>query len=150
MQLKDIKPIHKNKTSKRLGRGHASGKGKTSGRGHKGAKQRAGRLWYIGFEGGNVPFLRKIPKRGFYHKKKINFQIVNLGDIDKKFSENQEVSPKTLYEKNLIKDKNGYVKVLARGDLSRPLSFSAHQFSRGAKEKIAASGSRIQEIPLKK
>lgn len=148
MELKDLKSPTKNKKKKRLGRGHASGRGKTSSRGHKGTGQRAGRRFYIGFEGGNVPFLRKIPKRGFFHKKKVDYQIVNLYQIEQAFSAGEIVSPQTLAEKNLIKDKAKAVKILAKGDLKKKLTLKAHKISAAAKAKVEASNSKFEVISL--
>ncbi len=149
MELKDLKPICRNKKKRRLGRGHASGRGKTAGRGHKGTGQRAGRRFYIGFEGGNVPFLRKIPKRGFNHKKKIEYQTVNLLQIDKKFAEGETVDPRTLKEKNLIKNDKGAVKVLAKGELNKRLVFRVHKASEQALTKIKESKSEFETLSLK-
>jgi len=148
MELKDLRLIHRNRKKRRLGRGHASGRGKTAARGHKGTGQRAGRKFYIGFEGGNVPFLRKIPKRGFSHKKKVEYQTVNLLEIDKKFAEGERVNPSTLKEKNLIKNDKGAVKILAKGELSKRLKFRVHKSSQQALAKIKESKSEFEILNL--
>lgn len=144
MQLHDLKPKIKHKGAKRLGRGPGSSHGKTSCRGHKGAKSRAGRLSYIGFEGGNVPYLRKIPKKGFNHRKRIVYQIVNLSLINSKFKKEDKVGPDNLFSANLIKDKQAWVKVLGKGRMSKPMAISAHKFSKKAIDKIEKAGGKIE------
>ncbi|MBN2120108.1 MAG: 50S ribosomal protein L15 [Candidatus Omnitrophica bacterium] len=146
MQLHDLKPRVKNKKAKRIGRGSGSGHGKTSTRGHKGAKARAGRLFYIGFEGDNVPFFRKIPKRGFNHRKRINYQIVNVGQIGALFAKDAKVTPQELFSRNLVKQQDSPVKVLGKGILKKPLNFAAHKFSKLAKDKIEKAGGKIEYI----
>ena len=148
MQLHDIAPkvYGQSRKSKRLGRGPGSGRGKTSARGHKGEKARAGRLFYIGFEGDNVPFFRKISKRGFFHKKRFEIQIVNVKDINAKFRKDNKVTPEELFRKNLIKHKDGLVKILSKGKISKPLSISAHKFSKKAKVKIEEAGGSIEVL----
>ncbi|RKY41187.1 MAG: 50S ribosomal protein L15 [Candidatus Omnitrophota bacterium] len=131
---------------KRVGRGAGSGHGKTSSRGHKGTGQRKGRMYYIGFLGGNVPYLRKIPKRGFNPKRRKEYQIVNLKDIVKKLPEEKEITPHKLKEVNLIKDENKPIKILAKlEDEKIPHFFiKAHKFSRKAEELIKGAGGRIE------
>ena len=150
MQLHDIVPIKRFKKAKRLGRGPGSGHGKTSTRGHKGAKARSGRLFYIGFEGGNLPFLRKIPKRGFNRRKNYVFQIVNVQDIDKRFKQNDKVNVQDLFSANLIKNKETYVKILGKGTVNKKLTVCAHKFSAKAKDKIEKAGGSIEVLKVDK
>lgn len=134
MELKDVVFLKKKKP-KRVGRGPGSGHGKTSGRGHKGAKARKGRPFYLGFEGGNFSYLRRIPKRGFTHRKK-KYEVVNIKDIGSKFEPNQEVTPLALFEKGLIKKKRARVKILGKGKIDKPLVFFVHKLSQKARLKI--------------
>ena len=146
MQVHNIRPEIKNKRAKRYGRGPGSGHGKTSGRGHKGAKQRAGRLFYIGFEGGNVPYFRKLPKRGFNHAKRHQSQLVNVQTLQGCFKSNDNVGPEALFAHNLVADKDGRVKILGKGGIKKALTVSAHAFSRKAKEKIEKAGGKIKYL----
>jgi len=127
---------------KRLGRGDSSGHGGTSTRGHKGHKARSGYRLPFNFEGGQMPLVRRIPKRGFTHLKKYKIEIVNLNQIDRKFNEGEEVNPEKLKEKGLIK-KTEFVKILGEGNLTKKLIISAHSFSKKAKEKIEKVGGKI-------
>jgi large subunit ribosomal protein L15 len=127
---------------KRLGRGDSSGHGGTSTRGHKGHKARSGYRLPFNFEGGQMPLVRRIPKRGFTHLKKYKIEIVNLNQIDKKFNEGEEINPEKLKEKGLIK-KTEFVKILGEGNLTKKLTISAHQFSKKAREKIEKVGGKI-------
>jgi len=136
-------PLGARKRKKILGRGPSSGHGKTSGRGVKGQTSRAGRHFYVGFEGGSVPTIRKIPKRGFYKTKK-EYQIVNLDLINRLKIE--EIDPVILEKERLIKDKNKKVKILGRGEIGRPLTVKAHAFSKQAKEKIEKANGKIEII----
>lgn len=146
MDLSQISVVHKNKKSKRVGRGVGSGHGKTSCRGHKGAGQRAGRLHYIGAQGGNVPYLRKIPKRGFKSPNRKDYQLVNLEDIIKRLSGSAEISPKQFKEAGLIRDEKKPVKVLAglKTEFSLTSKIKAHKFSKKAKEIIEKTGGEAQ------
>jgi len=119
MQLHDIKPLIKKKKMKRLGRGPGSGRGKTSGRGHKGAKSRSGPLHYIGHEGDNVPYFRKIPKRGFSPKTKKEFQIVNVQELQMRYTAKGTVSNDSLYAAGIIKKKEIPVKILGKGAITK-------------------------------
>jgi large subunit ribosomal protein L15 len=148
MQLHDIRPRVKNKKPKRFGRGSGSGRGKTSGRGHKGAGQRSGRLFYIGFEGDNVPFFRKIPKRGFNHRKRRDFQLVNVEALQEAFKKDDRVDPESLFTSRLVGKKDGFVKILGKGAIKKSLSVKAHKFSRKAQEKIEKAGGKVEYLPL--
>jgi len=140
--LKAPKGAHKRK--KLLGRGPSSGHGKTSTRGSKGQTSRAGRDFYVGFEGGQMPLIRKIPKRGFRSKFKKEYQIINLDDLNRI---NQSLITLDLLEKEgLIKDKEKPVKILGEGQIKNSLTVSAHAFSKKAEEKIKAAGGKIEII----
>jgi large subunit ribosomal protein L15 len=153
MDISKLKVKVKNKKPKRLGRGIGSGTGKTAGRGHKGAGQRKGKkLPYAGFRGGNLSYLRRIPKRGFNSPNRTDYQIVNLGDIADKLKSAKEVDLKTLKEANLIKDEKKLVKILA--DVGEKFSFKANfcadKFSARAKELIESAGGKVTYIDRKK
>jgi large subunit ribosomal protein L15 len=142
MDLSNLKPAKgSTKTSKRLGRGQGSGKGGTSARGHKGAKSRSGYSHKIGFEGGQMPLQRRVPKFGFKNRNRIEYQGINL-DILQKLAEQNNVSaidPEYLYSKGLI-GKNDLVKILGRGEIKAKLEVKAHAFSEKAKAAIEAQG----------
>jgi len=132
------------KKKKLLGRGSSSGHGKTSTRGSKGQTSRAGRDFYLGFEGGQVPLIRKIPKRGFTSKFKKEYQIVNLETLNR-IKENS-INPELLAEKGLIKNKEKLVKILGDGELKSAVTIRAHAFSRKAMEKITNCGGTYEVI----
>jgi large subunit ribosomal protein L15 len=140
--LKTPRGAHKKK--KLLGRGSGSGHGKTSTRGSKGQTSRAGRHFYLGFEGGQSPIIRRFPKRGFTNIFKKEYQIVNLEDIVK--LKESAVNPEILKKKGLIKDKGKRIKILGDGELKSAIAVSAHAFSRKASEKITGAGGKIEII----
>jgi large subunit ribosomal protein L15 len=148
MDLSGIRRIgRKKKKPKRLGRGSGSGSGQTSGRGDKGAGQRSGKtLPYAGFRGGNLPLVRTLPKRGFTPLKRVEYQIVNLRDIEKQAKGAEEVDPKLLKKLNLVKDEKKPIKILAAGDgdFSKKILFKADKFSAKAKELIEAAGGSVE------
>lgn len=146
MNLSNLRPRVKTKRVKRVGRGPGSGHGKTSGRGYNGAGQRVGTKFYVGFEGGDLPFFRRIPKRGFNSFRKEEYQIVNLKDIERKLKGKEEVTPEDLKEVNLIKSLKKPVKILAQGkeQFGMKIVVKAHKFSRKAKETIEGLGGRIE------
>jgi len=127
------------KRKKLVGRGPGSGHGKTSTRGHKGQRSRSGRDFYLGFEGGQSPLIRRIPKRGFNHRKRHNYQIVNINSLNR-FSKDSIVDAASLLKSGLIEDARGLVKILGDGDLTHPLTVKAHKFSKGAGERIEKAG----------
>lgn len=133
------------KKKKLLGRGPGSGHGKTSTRGHKGQRARAGRDFYLGFEGGQSPLIRRVPKRGFTHIKKHPYQLVNLNDLND-FPKGSLVDAKALHEKGLINDTRGLIKILADGDLTVALSVQANKFSQNAIKKIEKSGGKTELV----
>src|SRR6266487_1351863 len=147
MELNSIKPaIGATKNRKRIGRGPGSGHGKTATKGHKGQKARSGGSIKAGFEGGQMPMQRRLPKRGFKPLDRKEYAVVNLGQLEI-FEAGTSVDMETLLKHGLIGSKvlDG-VKVLATGDLTKPLSVKAHKFSAAAKEKIVAAGGTIEEI----
>jgi large subunit ribosomal protein L15 len=145
MKLSELKPKFSKKKRKRLGRGHGSGHGKTSGRGHKGQLARSGRKIRVGFEGGQMPLIRRIPKRGFKNILSKNYQIVNLSQLNR-FKEGEIITPKLLKEKKLIAKENAPVKILGEGELNRPLKVSAQAFSKSSREKIEKAGGKVTLI----
>jgi len=147
MRLEDLKPAPgSTKNRKRLGRGRASGQGKTSGKGHKGQKARSGGGARPGFEGGQMPLYRRLPKRGFLpYGGKTEFAIVNVGDLSDRFAAGSVVDPDALAGNRLIhKSGRASVKVLGDGDVAHALTVRAHKVSEGAKQKIEAAGGRVE------
>jgi large subunit ribosomal protein L15 len=129
---------------KRLGQGESSGKGKTSGKGHKGQKARSGGSIRLGFEGGQMPIIRRLPKRGFNNTAFKNvFGIVNLDDLERKFADGASVNEAALRESGLIRGKIDGVKVLGRGELSKKLALEVDLVTASAREKIEKVGGTI-------
>jgi large subunit ribosomal protein L15 len=150
MNLNDVhKDIHRNKSKKRIGRGPGSGHGKTSTRGSKGQGSRSGYSSMRVFEGGQMPLVRRIPKRGFHNRFALTVAVVNLGDLDAKFASGEEVTPETLKAKSLAKGGYDVLKVLGDGELTKNLKISAHRFSRSALEKIEKAGGQAVVLPGK-
>lgn len=135
----NISKAAKVKSTKRLGRGRGSGQGCTSGKGHKGQNCRSGGGTRRGFEGGQMPLIRRLPKRGFHNLFRTEYEVVNLSDIEKKAFEG-EVTPDILRAGGLVKKSGAKVKILGSGELTRALEIKAHAFSRTAIEKIANVG----------
>lgn len=133
------------KKKKLLGRGPGSGHGKTSTRGHKGQRSRSGRDFYLGFEGGQSPLIRRIPKRGFYHKRLKQYQLVNLKGLSN-FAEGSLIDSNVLAENRLIKNSKGRVKILGIGEPNHALTVRADAFSKAAIEKIQKAGGKIEVI----
>ena len=147
MELHNLRPAPgATRARKRVGRGPGSGHGKTAGRGHKGQKSRSGYSRRYGFEGGQMPLVRRIPKRGFFNVFRVDYQVVNLRDLDRLFSDGDEVSPNTLVEKGLIRRGPKPVKILATGDLTKKLSVMADKFSGSARSKIEAAGGTCETV----
>ena len=142
MDLSNLKPAKgSTKTTKRLGRGQGSGKGGTSTRGHKGAKSRSGYSHKIGFEGGQMPLQRRVPKFGFKNRNRVEYCGVNI-DVLQKLADQHKISsidPELLHSHGLV-GKNDLVKVLGRGELKANLEVKAHAFSEKAKAAIEAQG----------
>ena len=129
---------------KRVGRGPGSGHGKTAGRGYKGQKSRTGYRHMRGFEGGQMPLHRRVPKRGFTNIFRVEYDIVNLGDLDR-FEAGAAVTPQALAEAHLAR-KSRPVKILGDGELKKALTVSAHKFSASAKARIEAAGGRCEVL----
>jgi large subunit ribosomal protein L15 len=147
MSLSDLKPPRGAKhAKKRIGRGQGSGSGKTAGRGHKGAKSRSGFKFKRGFEGGQMPLHRRVPKRGFHNPFRIEYEVVNLDTLAEKFDTGTVITPELMREHGLVGGGKRPVKVLARGDVSKALTIRAHKFSGKAAEKIAAAGGAAEAI----
>ena len=147
IKLHELKPSEgATHRKKRVGRGIGSGHGKTSTRGHKGQKSRRGYGELPAFfEGGQTPFIMRIPKRGFKNPNKKEYEIVNIKVLEAKFESNEEVNPETLKEKGIIKCTKA-VKILGEGELTKPLKVKAHKFSKSAEEKIKAVGGEVEVI----
>ncbi len=137
--LKSVNKIHRKK--KLLGRGSGSGHGKTSTRGQKGQRSRSGRDFYVGFEGGQSPLIRRIPKRGFRHAAKSEYQLINVGSL-KVFPADSRITAEVLLKKRFIRNPKGMIKILGSGELKEPLQVSAHKFSKSAISKIEKAGGR--------
>lgn len=146
MKLHELSPAEGSKKSvKRIGRGHGSGWGKTSGKGHKGQKARAGKGMRVGFEGGQMPLQRRIPKRGFNNIFRKNIVAVNLATLNK-FEDGAEVDINALVEKGIVKNSFDGVKILSNGNLTKKLSVKATAFSAGAVAKIEAAGGKAEVV----
>jgi large subunit ribosomal protein L15 len=141
MDLSNLKPPKGAKhAKKRVGRGQGSGNGKTAGRGHKGAQSRSGYKFKRGFEGGQMPLHRRVPKRGFHNPFRVEYEVVNLDTLAARFDAGTVVTPELLHERGLVSGGKRLVKVLGRGEVGKALTVHAHKFSGKAAEKIAAAG----------
>jgi large subunit ribosomal protein L15 len=146
MKLHELKPAEGTKKSKkRIGRGTASGQGKSAGKGEKGQNARSGGGVRIGFEGGQMPLYRRLPKIGFTNIFRKEYAIVNLQDLEI-FESGTVVNPDALKEVGLVKAMKDGVKILGNGELSKNLTVQAHKFSKSAAEKIAAAGGKVEVI----
>ncbi|WP_422448616.1 50S ribosomal protein L15 [Thermoanaerobacterium sp. DL9XJH110] len=146
MRLHDLSPAEgSTKKPKRVGRGIGSGHGKTSTRGHKGQNARSGGGVRPGFEGGQMPLYRRLPKRGFTNIFKKEYAVINVKDLNR-FEENTRVTPELLIEKGLIKNVKDGIKVLGDGELKVKVDVAAHAFSKSAKEKIESAGGKAEVI----
>ena len=146
MRIEDIRPAEgSTKNKKRVGRGVGSGHGKTSCKGHKGQKARSGGTKGAGFEGGQMPLQRRVPKRGFKNIFKKEYAIVNL-DIINALKDDAVITPELLIEKGVIKKMKDGLKVLANGSIQRPVTIKANAFSTSAAAKIAAAGGKTEVI----
>ena len=147
MNLQEIEKISlRHHKRKRVGRGMRSGHGKTCGRGLKGAKSRSGNKGYIGYEGGQTPLFRRLPKRGFSNANyRLEFVAVNVGDLND-FPAGTEVTPETLSKAGLISELKAGLKILGGGALDVPLKVHAHRFSASAAQKIKEAGGEVKEL----
>lgn len=146
MKLHELSPAEgSKKTAKRIGRGHGSGWGKTAGKGHKGQKARAGKGMRVGFEGGQMPLQRRIPKRGFNNIFRKYVVAINVGTLNK-FEDGAVVDIAALADKGIVKNSFDSVKILSNGTLTKKLTVKANAFSKGAVAKIEAAGGKTGVI----
>ncbi|MBS4216546.1 MULTISPECIES: 50S ribosomal protein L15 [Neobacillus] len=146
MKLHELKPTEGSRHErKRLGRGIGSGQGKTAGKGHKGQNARSGGGVRIGFEGGQTPLFRRLPKRGFTNFNRKEYAVVNLDALNR-FEEGTEVTPELLIESGVVSNEKAGIKVLAKGNVEKKLTVKAHKFSSAAKEAIEAAGGTTEVI----
>ncbi len=132
--------------SKRVGRGPGSGHGKTASRGTKGAKSRSGFRFKRGFEGGQMPLHRRVPKRGFHNPFRVEYAVVNLDTLAEVFEAGSAVTPELLRERGLVRESRAPIKVLGRGEIAKKLTVKAHKFSGSAAEKIANAGGKAETL----
>ena len=150
MILNDVhRGVSRNKRRRRIGRGTGSGHGKTAGRGHKGQGSRRGCSFKPTFQGGTMPLVRRVPKRGFNNRWGLEVAVVNVGQIEKAFAAGEEVSLEALAAKNLARGRFDVLKVLGDGEISKKLKVSAHRFSKSAIEKIEKAGGECVVVPGK-
>ena len=147
MELSNLKPAEgaKHSNNFRRGRGHGSGNGKTAGKGHKGQKARSGGSTRIGFEGGQMPLYRRIPKRGFTNRNAKDIVGINVDALER-FEDGTEVTVELLKETGIIKNPRDGVKILGNGELTKKLTVKANAFSKGAVAKIEAAGGSTEVI----
>ncbi|OZI13170.1 50S ribosomal protein L15 [Bacillus sp. FJAT-42315] len=146
MKLHELKPAEgARKERNRVGRGPGSGNGKTAGKGHKGQNARSGGGVRLGFEGGQTPLFRRLPKRGFTNINRKEFAIVNL-DVLNRFEEGTEVTPELLIETGVVSNEKAGIKILAKGNVEKKLTVKAHKFSAAAKEAIEAAGGTTEVL----
>ena len=145
MKLDELKPAQKNTTRTRVGRGVGSGLGKTSGRGHKGQKARSGGGVRRGFEGGQTPLARRLPKRGFTNFNRKEYAIVNVETLNR-FEDGATVNAAALIEAGIINKELSGLKVLGNGELTKKLTVEAVKFSKSAKEAIEKAGGKVEVL----
>ena len=147
MSLNNLKPPKgARRNRKRVGRGEGSGTGVTAGRGHKGQQSRSGYARKRGFEGGQMPVHRRLPKRGFHNPFRVAYEVINLDTLEARFEAGAEITPDTLRAMRLV-SRSGLVKVLARGELSKALTVKVHRFSAKARERITGAGGHCEVVP---
>jgi large subunit ribosomal protein L15 len=146
VKLNELSPATGSKRSRRrVGRGEASGWGKTAGKGSNGQKSRSGSYVHVGFEGGQMPLIRRVPKRGFSNARfKKEYAIVNLATLERVFENGATITPEALIEKNVIKKINDGVKILGKGDLTKGFTVVAQKISDSAMKKIQAAGGKVE------
>ncbi len=146
MDLSNLQPaLGSHRDRKRIGRGHGSGTGKTSGKGHKGQKARSGGSIKAGFEGGQMPLQRRLPKRGFNPLSRKEYALVNLRDLEL-FEAGSVVDIEALGKAGLVGQLKDGIKILGDGDLSKALTVKAHKFSQSAQDKIVAAGGTVEVL----
>jgi large subunit ribosomal protein L15 len=147
MNLSELRPAPGAvKKRKRIGRGPGSGHGKTATRGHKGRRARSGGSSPPGYEGGQMPLQRRLPKRGFRNPGRRTFAVVNLDALEKKFAAGATVDPESLHAAGLLSKRGVEVKILGDGALSKALTVKAHRFSQKARERIVAAGGTSEDL----
>ena len=147
MNLHELSPAEGSvQEAKRKGRGHGTGNGKTAGRGHKGQKARSGGGVRVGFEGGQMPLARRIPKRGFHNVFATPLEVVNLATLEKRFQDGDTVDAQALLDCGALSKCTYGVKILSNGSLTKKLTVRANAFSASAKEKIEAAGGKAEVI----
>ena len=148
MRLEDLRPTKGSRhRRKRIGRGYGSGRGgHESGRGTKGQSSRSGGGVRLGFEGGQTPIWMRFPKRGFRNFTRTEYACVNVDTLDERFDRDAEIGPDTLLEARVFKGRIERVKILGRGELTKPLTVRAHHFTAEAKRKIEAAGGKAEVI----
>ncbi|MFS0784226.1 50S ribosomal protein L15 [Bacillus sp. 1P06AnD] len=146
MKLHELKPAEGSRQEpKRKGRGIGSGNGKTAGKGHKGQNARSGGGVRLGFEGGQTPLFRRLPKRGFTNINRKDYAVVNLDTLNR-FEDGTEVTPELLIETGVVKNQKAGIKILANGKIEKKLTVKAQKFSSAAKEAIEAAGGQTEVI----
>ncbi|MBQ1315015.1 MAG: 50S ribosomal protein L15 [Erysipelotrichaceae bacterium] len=146
MKLHELKPVEgARKDGFRLGRGQGSGNGKTAGKGHKGQKARSGGMGKLGFEGGQTPLARRLPKRGFTNINRKEFAVINVSQLNN-FADGAEVTPAVLKEMGLVKNAKDGIKVLGEGELEKKLTVKANKFSKSAAARIEKAGGTVEVI----
>lgn len=152
MDLSNLHPPDgaKRKRKKRVGRGEGSGTGVTAGRGHKGQKSRSGYKSKRGFEGGQMPIHRRLPKRGFTNPFRVEYAVVNLDTLAERFDEGAEVTPALLRERGIVRQSRALIKVLGRGAMPKKLTVKAHRFSASASRAIADAGGQVEVLSTAK
>jgi large subunit ribosomal protein L15 len=147
MSLNNLRPPRgAKKPKKRVGRGPGSGHGKTASRGHKGAQSRSGFRFKRGFEGGQMPLHRRVPKRGFTNPFRVEYAVVNLDTLAEVFDAGSAVTPELLVERGIVRDARAPIKILGRGEIAKQLTIKAHKFSETAVKKIAAAGGATEVL----
>ena len=147
MSLSNLRPPRgARRPRKRVGRGPGSGHGKTASRGSKGAKSRSGFRFKRGFEGGQMPLHRRVPKRGFHNPFRVEYAVVNLDTLAERFDAGTSVTPDLLRERGIVRVATAPVKILGRGEIGKALTVQAHKFSESAVQKIAAAGGTTEVI----
>lgn len=150
MNLDEVnRGITNHRKHRRVGRGPGSGRGKTSSRGHKGQKSRSGYSQLSIFQGGMMPLIRRVPKRGFHNKFALQVAALNVSDLETAFQAGDQVTPDSLRERGLTKARYDVLKILGDGELTKKLTVSAHRFSQSARTKIEAAGGQVVELKFK-
>jgi len=145
LKLHELKPAEgSTKSRKRVGRGNGSGLGNTAGKGHKGQNARSGGGVRPGFEGGQMPMIRRLPKRGFTNFFSKEYKVVNVADLEERFESGEEVTIESLFEVGLINKVQDGVKVLGDGELTKSLTVKVQKVSKTAAEKITAAGGKVE------